>query len=89
MWSNFGQFSYTMPSLMATKMDRSQFMIWAEHMDALALEQYGSQAGLVAIFQSLNMQLFWMWFAKENLWWQYSLMMPNPVTIISYMDLRF
>jgi len=27
-------------------------------MDALAVEQYGSRAGLVAIFQSLNMQLF-------------------------------
>ena len=27
-------------------------------MDALAVEQYGSRAGLAAIFQSLNMQLF-------------------------------
>jgi len=33
-------------------------MIRAERMDALAPEQYGSQAGLAAIFQSLNMQFF-------------------------------
>jgi len=33
-------------------------MIRAEQMDALASEQYGSQASLAAIFQSLNMQLF-------------------------------
>jgi len=35
-----------------------QFMMQAKHMNALAMEQYGSRAGLAAIFQSLNMQLF-------------------------------
>jgi len=33
-------------------------MIRAKWMDALAPEQYGSQAGLAAIFQSQNMQIF-------------------------------
>ncbi len=33
-------------------------MLRAECMNALAPEQYGSRAGLAAIFQSLNMQLF-------------------------------
>jgi len=33
-------------------------MLQAKCMNALAMEQYGSQAGLAAIFQSLNMQLF-------------------------------
>jgi len=65
-----------------------QLMIRAERMDALAPEQYGSRAGLAAIFQSLNMQLFWMWFAKENFQQQYVRMIPNPVMIVSYMDFQ-
>jgi len=65
-----------------------QFMIRAEQMDALAPEQYGSRAGLAAIFQSLNMQIFWMWFAKENSRRRYVPTMPKPVMTGLYMALR-
>jgi len=44
-----------------------QLMLRAERMDALAPEQYGSRAGLAAIFQSLNMQLFFFFFCQRKL----------------------
>ena len=64
-----------------------ELMRRAERMDALAVEQYGSRAGLAAIFQSLNMQLFWMSSVRLRYQRQYVRMMPNHATTESSMVL--